>query len=530
MVYAGAVCAVVVVVLGDVAPAVQLLGARELAAAEGSRGDRTRVHERDGRHLAVVGLGAFAVGEVARGVPDGKRVVGGRVSSPEAGAAKRGAHDGACVHQVGEQPLAVEADEHGLARGVDGQVELAVADVRAFERVGGLDDVGVGATRAAGDDALLRLQPAVVGDLVEQREARASLGDFLSRFLGLAQDVFEVCVELVDLVDVGRVERQRDHGLDGGEVHVYAAVVVGDVGGVQVLEVIVAVVLEQVLARVVVGAPHARQARRLGRHDVDAVAVVGRHRGDARTDELHDLVLDVAAFVDGTDDGERDVLRADEGLRGAVEVDGDDAGVVDVVGVAEQLLVELAAAFPDGHRAKRAIARVAVGTQDHLAAAGKVLAHVLVDDGDVRRDVDAAVLFGGGKAEEVVVVVDRAADCAQRIVAAGEHVGQGELVHAARTCRLDDAHVRDVVRCHRVELELQVLHRAGLIVFSQNLVGNRPFGIARLVSGVAREVLDLRRLVFGENLLAVNEENALVVELDHHHSFHVALWYMNPRL
>ena len=68
------------------------------------------------------------------------------------------------------------------------------------------------------------------------------------------------------------------------------------------------------------------------------------------------------------------------------------------------------------------------------------------------------------------------------------------------------------------------------LCFLRTLVGDRPFCVARLVSGIARELLDLRRLAFGDNLFAVNEENALVVELDHHHSFHVALWYMNPRL
>ena len=148
--------------------------------------------------------------------------------------------------------------------------------------------------------------------------------------------------------------------------------------------------------RVAIGLPDAAQAGRLGRHDVNAVAVVGGKRRDAGADELHDLVLHEAGLVDGAHDGKRHVHRSDTGLGRSREVDRDDIGIGDVVGVAEQLLVEFAATFADGHRAQRSVAGMGIAAEDHLAATGEVLAHELVDDGDVRRYVDAAVLLGGG--------------------------------------------------------------------------------------------------------------------------------------
>src|SRR5699024_2060319 len=111
---------------------------------------------------------------------------------------------------------------------------------------------------------------------------------------------------------------------------------------------------------------------------------------------------------------------------------------------------QLAAALAHRHGAQCAVAGVGVGPQDHAAAAGHHLAVVAVDDGHVGRHIDAAVLVRRRQGELVVVLVDGAAHRAQRVVAVGQHVGHGELVHAGGAGGLDDAHVGDVVAGHRV--------------------------------------------------------------------------------
>ena len=487
------------------------VGRRRQDAAVGSRcRNGAGVHQGHGAQLAITRLGTLAVREVTRGVADGQTVVGRRVAGTEARTAERRAHDRASLHKVVDIAAACKLECHGLARGIDRQRELAAAGVGALEHAGSLDHGVVVAARAAGDNALLHVQLAV-DDLVEQAKVRLALADLGGLELGLMQDVLEVLVELVDLKAVGRMERQRDHGLDAGQIDLDAAVIVGDIGGLELAVVVAAAMHGQKRACVLVGGPDARQAGGLGGHDIDAIAVIGRHARDARAHKLHDLVLDVALGKDRLDDSERHIVRADAGARGAREVDGDDAGIGNVVGVAQQLLCQLAAALAHGHGAQGAIAGVRVGTQDHLSAAGEVLTHKGVDDGDVRRDEDAAVLLGRGEAKDVVVLVDGAAHGAQRVMAVGEHVRQRELLHARGARRLDDADKGDVVARHGVEANLERLGVAGRIVCLED----------RIRDGAALGILGrLRNTALGSlgrrhNLAAAAQVDAVLVQLDH---------------
>ena len=487
------------------------VGRRRQDAAIGSRRrNGASVHQGHGAQLAIARLGTLAVGEVARSVADGQAVVGGRVAGTEARAAECRTHNRAGLHKVVDVAAACKLECHGLARGIDRQRELAAAGVGALEHAGSLDHGVVVAARAASDNALLHVQLAV-DDLVEQAKVRLALADLSGLELHLVQDVLEVLVELVDLKAVGRMERQCDHGLDARQVDLDAAVVVGDIGGLELAVVVAAAVHGQKRVRVLVGGPDARQAGGLGGHDIDAVAVVGRHARNARAHKLHDLVLNVAPGKDGADDGKRHIVRADAGTRGAREVDGDNAGIGNIVGVTQQLLCQLAAALAHGHGAQGAVAGVRVGAQDHLAATGEVLTHKGVDDGDVRRDEDAAVLLGCGKAKDVVVLVDGAAHGAQRVMAVGEHVGQRELLHARGARRLDDANEGDVVARHGIETNLECLGVAGRIVCLEDRIrdGATP-GILRCLRNTALGSLGRRH-----NLAAAAQVDAVLVQLDH---------------
>ena len=62
-----------------------------------------------------------------------------------------------------------------------------------------------------------------------------------------------------------------------------------------------------------------------------------------------------------------------------------------IVGVLQQLLDKLWSAFADAHGADGAVAGMAVGTEQHFAAAGHHLARVLVNDCLICRYVIAAV-------------------------------------------------------------------------------------------------------------------------------------------
>ena len=384
---------------------------------------------------------------------DGKPVVRRRVAGAEARAAERGAHDGARLHEVVDVAAARQLKRDRLACGIDRQRELATTGVGALERAGRLNDGVVVAARAAGNHSLLHAQAPAI-DFVEQAEVDLIATDARRFDLDLVQDVLEVLVELGDRVAVRRMERQRYHGEDLGEVHAHAAIVVCHVPRGELLVFLAATVSRKERVGILVGGPNRGQARGLGRHDVDAVAEIGRHGRDARAHELHHLVLHISLCEHLADDGERHVVRADARARGTFQIYCHNAGVRHVVGVAQQLLRQLAAAFADSHRTEGAIARMRVGAQDHLPAAREILAHERMDHRDMRGHEDAAVLLRGRKAEDVVVLVDGAAHGAQRVVAVGEHVGQGEFRHARCARGLDDADERDVVAGHRIEADL----------------------------------------------------------------------------
>ena len=134
-----------------------------------------------------------------------------------------------------------------------------------------------------------------------------------------------------------------------------------------------------------------------------------------------------------------------------------------VVGFAEKLFYYLAAAFPDRHRAERAVSGMAVRTHYHCAAFCLSFAHITVDYAEICGNEVAAVFLCGGETEGVVVFVYSAADGAQRVMAVRERVWQRKLFHSRRFCRLNYAYVRYVVRCERVEADFKILPVAPVV-------------------------------------------------------------------
>ena len=101
---------------------------------------------------------------------------------------------------------------------------------------------------------------------------------------------------------------------------------------------------------------------------------------------------------------------------------------------------------------------MAVGADDHVAATGHLFTHVLMNDGNVRRNEDATIFLGCRQAEDVVVFINRAADGAERIVTVCQHIREREFFHSRGFCRLDDTDKGNVMGSHGIELDFQVFH------------------------------------------------------------------------
>ena len=472
LIHAGVVAGRIVLVLRHGGIVVDV-GGRGQDAAVGRGGcDAPGIHQGHTRQLAIAGLGAFAAGEVAGGVADGQCPVGGHIACAEAGAAESRAHGGTAGHQFADHAGAHQFHHDGLTAGVHTEGIVAAAAGAALEDGSRLIDAVVQTACTTGDHALVHPQLAVL-DLAAQVQVHILAADELLHILFAGvQDVLQIGVQLFDGKGIGGVHGQSDHRTDGRQIHFHNTVIVGKVRRSQLFVIRSTAVHGKELLRGLVGLPDGGQAGGLGGHGVDGVAGVLPQGGNAGADELHDLVLDIAALEQLAHQRNGHIVGAAAGRQAAGEVNGHHTRTGHIVGAAQQLLCQLAAALADGHGAQCTVAGVGVRAKDHFAAAGKLFTHVLVDDSQMRGHKDAAVLFGSRQAEAVVILVDGAAHGAQAVVAVGEHIRDGELFQAGRAGRLDDAHKGDVMAGHGVKLDLQVFGIAAGVVSLQNAVGH----------------------------------------------------------
>ena len=232
------------------------------------------------------------------------------------------------------------------------------------------------------------------------------------------------------------MEGQRRHGFHGGKVYGYHAVVASALVGGKPFVFIGPAVYREILPYRPIGLPYGRQACRFGGHHVYAYAVIHgqvRHSGAC---EFQHLVLYKAVFIYRAAEGDGHVVRANAALWRTGEPYEDDLRIGYIVGIFEKLLYYFGAALAYTHCAYGAVAGVAVRAQYHFAAAGHHLPGVLVYYRHIGRHEAAAVLYSGGKAEYVVVLVYGSAHGAEAVVAVGHHIGQRELGKAAGLCGL----------------------------------------------------------------------------------------------
>lgn len=63
-------------------------------------------------------------------------------------------------------------------------------------------------------------------------------------------------------------------------------------------------------------------------------------------------------------------MRTDGRIRFTGQIDADDTGIGNVIGIFEKLFNQFPAAFANSHRPQGTITGMAVGADDHIAAAG----------------------------------------------------------------------------------------------------------------------------------------------------------------
>ena len=459
---------------------------RQHAAVLRRRGDRARIHQRDRRNLSLRGLGALAVREVARGMPDRKRIVRRRVARAEARPAEAGLHHRARRQERFRNPVAQHGKVDRCGCRIDRKIERAVSDAAALQNRGGFGQVFVHAAGAADDHALLAAHVSVCVDAGKQIELYLGRQSLLTIGLTGGKDRSGIALQRVDRQRLRRMERQRDHALDLVQPHRHHRIVVRAVRERQRTERFRPADRFIVILHGFVRDPDRAEAAHFGRHDVDADPVVHAQRPNAGACKLENLVFHQPFGEQFRGHRQRDVVRADAPTRRAFQPDQNDFRRGDVPGVFQKLLDELAAAFADAHRAVAAVTRVRIRAEQHPAAARQLFACVLVNDRLIRRHIDAAVLLRGGQAERVVVLIDRPADRAKAVMTVRQRVRHREPLQPRRARGLNNADIGDIVRDQRVEPNPERIEIVPLFMRAQDPVRDRFFAARSVALGRRR--------------------------------------------
>ena len=201
------------------------------------------------------------------------------------------------------------------------------------------------------------------------RQGKGRTGEQLGR-LGLHACKKLVCTrdEFVNGVNVGGVEGKCDHGFHLVQLDLDHAVIVSTVLGSKGRVIFAAPVGFVECLGNVVGRPDRGKAGGLGGHDVNAVTEIHGEVRHAGANEFQNAVLYKAAGECRADKRKRDVMRANTATGRTGQIYQHHLGIGNVVGVLQQLLDQLGAAFANRHGAKRAVTGVRVRAQDHATA------------------------------------------------------------------------------------------------------------------------------------------------------------------
>ncbi len=387
---------------------------------------------------------------------DGERTVSRHIACAKARAAESGTDSGAGSHQGCDCTGAHKLHHHRLAGRINAECIITAATGATLEDSGRFRNAVIQAACAACDHALIHPQATIL-DLAAQIQCNIlTAHQLLYILLAGIEDIFKVCIQLFNGIGIGRMHGQGNHRPNGRKIHFHKAVIIGKLCRCQGLIVLCTAMCRQIFLRCLISTPDGGQAGCLGRHCVDSIPSILAQGCNAGADKLHNLVFDITGLEQSANKCNGHVMRAAAYRQTAGHIYGNHAGARYIVGTAKQLLCQLAAALANRHGAQCTVTGMGVGAEDHLATAGKPLAHILMDNSQMRRNKDAAVFLCSGQTKAVIILVDSAANRTKAVVAVGKNIWHREFFQPGCAGRLDNVDKGDVVAGHGIKLDLQV--------------------------------------------------------------------------
>ena len=437
------------------------------------------IHEADRSHLSLSRLAALAVRIVPGHMPDAELVVGRGVGDTEAGAADTGPEGNTGECQLRSHALLHQILHDGKRGRVHMQIQCGAVDgqhlaVFILQNVCNGHNVLEHAAGTAGNQGLIRIEiPAP--EVLHDAEGLAVFAlDLIALRFDIPENIFCICEEGADGHGVTRMEGQCNHGFYRAHIHLDEAVIVGTAFRHHPGVIRGSAVRLKIGLRLFVGAPDRGEGSGFRHHDVDAHTEFHAETGDAVPHKFQNLVFVEAVREGFGNDGQRHIHGAHAGTGASAELHSEDRRQGNVIGMAHQLLHQLAAAFADAHGAQCTVAGMGVRAQDHFSGTRHHFPHVLVEHTAIGGQENAAVALGIGEAEGMVILQDGAAHCAEGIVAVGEHIGNGEFLQSGGPGGLENVHIVVVRGHHGVEAQLEILGIAGMIVLLQDLICHGP--------------------------------------------------------
>ena len=428
---------------------------------------------------------------------NGQTVVSGNVSGAKAGAAETRLEQRTGFHQLLLHTAAHQLQINGRRRGIYRQREISAADVVAVQNGGSLGNVVIHTAGAAGNHALVHIQLTVY-QLVRQMQRHLAAELVSSPLLAGAENIPGIFLQFVNGICLGGVEGQGNHRLHRPKVNGNHAVIVSALFRTELLVFLRSAVERQIFFHSLIGFPNGAEAGGFRGHDVNADAEVHGQVFDAGAGEFQNLVFHKTVFIHRAAQCNGNVMGADALFRGAGEIHQDNLRCSHIISVFQQLLYDFRAALAHAHGTDGTVTGVAVGAENHFAAAAHHFPGILVNDRLIGRNVNAAVFLCGGQTENMVIFIDGAAHGAKAVVTVGHHIGNGKFLQSGGFGGLDNAHIGNIVGNQAVKLDLHCRRVFSGIVGAKNFVSHGLFSGCQIRCGSVNGLS-----VFPENTVGV---------------------------
>ena len=266
------------------------------------------------------------------------------------------------------------------------------------------------------------------------------------------------------------MERHCDHRSDRTKIHFDNTVIIGSLSRRKFSVIRLSAVNLIELLDLLICLPDRGQTGCLCSHYINSDTEIRTQGCHTRTHKFHYLILNKTASEHFSDNRKCNVLRPYPFLWFALQINCHHLRHLDIICLLQKLLYEFRSAFSHCHGSKCAISGMRIGPQNHLSCTCQHLTCKLVDNRLVRRYIYAAIFFGSCQPEHVIIFIDRTANCAKRIMAICQDIGNREFLKSGCSCCLNNSDKRNIMRCQFVKFNLQIFHIAGCIMCLQNTI------------------------------------------------------------